>query len=68
MQTDTKPMKRNVLLIDLRLWLGDFTDVVLKCYLRGLYGNNFQPQSALVTFATKIIPLQATTLFNGRSF
>ena len=27
-----------------------------------------QPQSALVTFATKIIPLQATTLFNGRSF
>lgn len=23
-------MKRNVLLIDLRLWLGDFTDVVLN--------------------------------------
>lgn len=40
MQTDTKPMKRNILLIDLRLWLGDFTDVVLKCYLRALYGNN----------------------------
>ena len=37
MQTDTKPMKRNLLLIDLRLWLGDFTDVVLKCYFRALY-------------------------------
>ena len=39
MQNDTKPMKRNILLIDLRLWLGDFTHVVLKCYLRALYGN-----------------------------
>jgi hypothetical protein len=68
MQTDTKPMKRNILLMDSRLWLRDFTDVVLKCYFAWSIRKQFQPQSALVTFATKIIPLQATTLFNGRSF
>lgn len=68
MQTDTKPMKRNILLIDLGLWLGDFTDVVAKMLFARSVRKQSQPQSALVTFATKIIPLRATTLFNGRSF
>jgi len=50
-------MNRNILLIDLRLWLGDFADVLnVICVV---YTETISLQSAPVTFATKIIPLRA---------